>query len=94
MHFTNQKLKIYALLGAVGGVLFMIGHCLIYCYEGLGTSGVQPLWAEMSEQRFVLSAILGFVGMALMLPAWVSVYGMIADNCGKRRVHIKNYLRS
>ena len=83
MQFTSQKLKIYALLGVVGGALFMIGDCLIYCYEGLGASGVQPLWAEMPEWRFVISAILGFIGMALMLPAGVSVYRMIADCCGK-----------
>ena len=37
----------------------------------------------MPEWRFVLSAILGFVGMALMLPAGVSVYRMVADRCGK-----------
>lgn len=63
--------------------MFMIGDCLIYCYEGLGTSGVQLLWAELSEWRFVFSAILGFIGVALMLPAGVSVYRMITDCCGK-----------
>lgn len=83
MQLTNQKLKIYSILGVVGGVLFMIGDCLIYCYEGLGISGVQPMWAEMPEWRFVLSAVLGFMGMALMLPAGLSVYRMIADCCGK-----------
>ena len=80
MQFTAQKLKKYALLGVIGGVLFMTGDCLIFCYEGLGASGVQPLWAQMPEWRFVLSAILGFIGMALMLPAGISVYRMIADS--------------
>lgn len=83
MQFTAQKLKKYALLGVIGGVLFMTGDCLIFCYEGLGASYVQPLWAQMPEWRFVLSAILGFIGMALMLPAGISVYRMIADSCGK-----------
>ena len=83
MKFTNKKLKIYALLGVVGGAMFMIGDCLIFCYEGLGSSGVQPLWVQMPEWRFVVSAILGFIGMALMLPAGVSVDRMIADRCGK-----------
>ncbi len=83
MQLTSQKMKIYAMLGMIGGVLFMVGDCLIYCYEGLGTSGVQPLWAQMPEWRFVISAILGFIGMALMLPAGVSVYRMTADRCGK-----------
>lgn len=83
MRSTAQKLKIYSILGVAGGAMFMVGDCLIFCYEGLGSSGVQPLWAQMPEWRFVLSAILGFIGMALMLPAGASVYRMIADRCGK-----------
>ena len=55
MQLTNPKLIIYALLGVVGGEMFMIGDCLIFCYEGLGSSVVQPLWAEMPEWRLVLS---------------------------------------
>lgn len=83
MQFTGRKPKKYALLGMAGGVLFMVGDCLIFCCEGLGASGVQPLWAQMPEWRFVLSAVLGFIGTALMLPAGLSVYRMIAESCGK-----------
>ncbi|MCR5122166.1 MAG: hypothetical protein K6B74_07080, partial [Ruminococcus sp.] len=31
----------------------------------------------------IISAVLGFIGMSLMLPACLSFYRMIADTCGK-----------
>ncbi len=58
MQFKAKKLKNYALLGVIGGVLFMTGDCLIFCYEGLGSSGVQPLWAQMPEWGFVLDEFM------------------------------------
>ena len=77
------KNKLYALSGFIGALLFMTGDCLIYCKTGLNNSSVEPLWSEMSEQRFIISAVLGFIGMSLMLPACLSFYRMIADTCGK-----------
>jgi hypothetical protein len=79
----NKKYRLYALSGFIGALLFMTGDCLIYCKTGLNNSSVEPLWSEMSEQRFIISAVLGFIGMSLMLPACLSFYRMIADTCGK-----------
>lgn len=81
--FDAEKSKLYALSGFIGALLFMTGDCLIYCKTGLDNSTVEPLWVEMSEQRFIISAVLGFIGMSLMLPAFLSFYRMIADTCGK-----------
>ena len=67
-----KKNRIYALSGSIGGIFFMAGDCLLYCKAGLSNSTVEPLWAEMSEQRFIISAVLGFIGMSLMLPACIS----------------------
>ena len=78
-----QKMKFYALLGFIGGIFFMIGDCLIFCYKGYSNADIDPLWSEVAEWRFVLSAWLGFLGMALMLPAFYSYYKMIEETCGK-----------
>ena len=78
-----RKNSIFAFLGSIGAVFFMVGDCLLYCKSGLSNSTVEPLWADMSEQRFVISAVLGFIGMSLMLPACVSFYRMTAEVCGK-----------
>lgn len=63
----SKKYKLYALSGFFGALMFMTGDCLIYCKAGLTNTYFEPLWAEMSEQRFIISAVLGFIGMSLML---------------------------
>ena len=78
-----KKNNIFAFSGFIGALFFMVGDCLLYCKAGLSNSTVEPLWAEMSEQRFIISAVLGFIGMSLMLPACVSFYRMTAEVCGK-----------
>ncbi len=81
-YIRNMRL---AFLGLVGAVFFMAGDCLIFCKAGLTDQTVEPLWAQMAEQRFIISTVLGFIGMVLMLPAWISFRRMIADTC-KRAV--------
>ena len=78
-HNTNAT---YALLGVLGGLLFVAGDGFFYWYQGNCGADIDPLWAELPEWRFVLSAVLGFAGMILMLPAFVSFYRMIARTCG------------
>ena len=75
--------RLYALLGFLGGLLFVAGDCLIYCFKGNTGADIEPLWSNVSEWRFILSAVLGFVGMILMLPAMLSFYRMIDRTCGK-----------
>lgn len=77
--------KIFALMGFVGGLLFVVGDGLLYWYAGNSGNGtdVDPLWAGLPEWRFVLSFVLGFAGMILMLPAFVSFYRMIAATFGR-----------
>lgn len=77
--------KYFALMGFVGGLLFVVGDGLFYWYAGNNSNGidVDPLWAGLPEWRFVLSYVLGFAGMILMLPAFVSFYKMIAATCGR-----------
>lgn len=75
--------RLYALLGVLGGLLFVAGDCLIYCFEGNSGADIEPLWANVAEWRFILSAIFGFAGMMLMLPAMLSFYRMIDRTCGK-----------
>ena len=86
-----KKNRIYALSGSIGGIFFMAGDCLLYCKAGLSNSTVEPLWAEMSEQRFIISAVLGFIGMSLMLPACISFYRMIAATCPKAIQILTNF---
>lgn len=84
VELNNRKMKSYAMLGVLGGVLFMIGDCLIYCYKGFENAGIDPLWSRVGEWRFILSTWLGFVGMALLLPAFLSFYAMVVTTCGKK----------
>ena len=86
-----KKNRIYALSGSIGGIFFMAGDCLLYCKAGLSNSTVEPLWAEMSEQRFIISAVLGFIGMSLMLPACICFYRMIAATCPKAIQILTNF---
>jgi hypothetical protein len=72
-----------SLLGVVGGVFFIAGDCLIYCYEGTLGGDIDPLWNGVSMWRFVLSAVLGFIGMVLMIPAYISFKKMIDISCGR-----------
>ena len=83
MNDHGKTMETYALMGFIGGILFVIGDCLLYCYKGYRDLGIDPKWIEVGEWRFVLSAWLGFVGMALMLPAFYSYYKMIEETCGK-----------
>ncbi len=53
------------------------------CFHIISDLGIDPLWIEVNEWRFVLSAWLGFAGMILMLPAFYSYYKMIEETCGK-----------
>lgn len=75
--------KMFSMLGFIGSLLFMTGDCLLYCEDGLSVTSYEPLWSVMPEWRFIVSAVLGFVGMSLMLPACVSFNRMIAETCGK-----------
>ncbi|WP_365699129.1 DUF6796 family protein [Ruminococcus sp.] len=79
----NARMKRYSLSGLLGGIVFMVGDCLLFCYEGAQDKTVEPAWADMAEWRFVASAVLGFVGMTLMLPAFIAFYKMIAACCGR-----------
>ncbi|MCR5356928.1 MAG: hypothetical protein K6E63_05935 [Lachnospiraceae bacterium] len=83
MNKHRREMETYALMGFVGGIIFVIGDCLLYCYKGYSDLGIDPLWIEVDEWRFVLSAWLGFTGMVLMLPAFYSYYKMIEETCGK-----------
>ena len=80
---STGKLKIYSLLGVLGGIAFMIGDCLLFCYPGYTNADIDPLWSGVSEWRFICSAWLGFLGMSLMLPAFLSFYLMISKTCGR-----------
>ena len=71
-----------SLLGVIGGLFFMAGDCLIFCYKGNTGVEIDPLWLDVSMWRFVLSAVFGFIGMALMIPAYFSFKKMIDDTCG------------
>ena len=51
----------------------MIGDCLLYCYAGYSNVDIDPLWVGVAERRFVLSAWMGFLGMAFMLPGYYSL---------------------
>ena len=70
-------------MGFIGGVFFMAGDCLIYCYKGTTGGEIDPLWVDVAMWRFVLSAILGFIGMFLRMPAYLSFKKMIDESCGK-----------
>ncbi len=83
MNKHRRTMETYAFMGFVGGIIFVIGDCLLYCYKGYSDLGIDPLWIEVDEWRFVLSAWLGFAGMILMLPAFYSYYKMIEETCGK-----------
>ncbi|MBR3636938.1 MAG: hypothetical protein IKN45_03350 [Lachnospiraceae bacterium] len=78
-----NKHKLQSLLGVIGGVFFMAGDCLIYCYKGTTGGEIDPLWVDVAMWRFVLSAVLGFIGMAFMIPAYLSFKKMIDESCGK-----------
>ena len=81
--YYSKRMKLYALLGFIGGIFFMTGDCLIFCYKGFSNADIEPLWSGVAEWRFVLSAWLGFAGMAFMLPAFYSFYRMIEATCGR-----------
>ena len=78
-----NKHKLQSLLGVIGGVFFMAGDCLIYCYKGTTGREIDSLWINVAMWRSVLSAILGFIGMFLMIPAYLSFKKMIDESCGK-----------
>lgn len=67
-----NKHQFRSLLGVIGGIFFMAGDCLIYCYKGNIGAEIDPLWIDVSMWRFVISAIFGFIGMSLMIPAYLS----------------------
>ena len=77
-----NKHQFRSLLGVIGGVFFMAGDCLIYCFQGSTWQDIEPLWINVPMWRFVLSAIFGFIGMSLMIPAYLSFKKMIDDTCG------------
>jgi len=83
MNDHRRTMEIYAFMGFIGGIVFVIGDCLLYCYKGYSGLGVDSKWIEVDEWRFILSAWLGFAGMILMLPAFYSYYKMIEETCGK-----------
>lgn len=78
-----DKHRLQSLFGVAGGAFFMAGDCLIYCYKGTMGGDIDPLWIDVSMWRFVLSAVFGFIGMVLMIPAYVSFKKMIDDSCGR-----------
>lgn len=76
--------KVNAILGFAGAVLFMIGDCLLYVYPGrVADMDIDPVFADMPVWRFTVSALLGFLGMALMLFGFQSLYSMTKKVCGK-----------
>lgn len=77
-----NKHQFRSLLGVIGGIFFMAGDCLIFCYKGNIGAEIDPLWIDVSMWRFVISAIFGFIGMSLMIPAYLSFKKMIDDTCG------------
>ena len=80
--YSRQKRN--AILGFIGGVLFMIGDCLLYVYPGRDAHlDIDPVFESMPAWRFTASAFLGFIGMALMLFGFQSLYEMTKKVCGK-----------
>ncbi len=66
----------------------MIGDCLLYIYPGRDAHiDIDPVFAEMPVWRFTVSAFFGFMGMALMLFGFQSLYQMTKKVCGKRMQH-------
>ena len=84
----NDKQKKNAITGFAGAVLFMIGDCLLYIYPGRDARiDIDPVFVDMPVWRFTVSAFLGFMGMALMLFGFQSLYLMTKKVCGKRMQH-------
>ena len=80
--YTRQKRN--AILGFIGGVLFMTGDCLLYVYPGRNADlDIDPVFESMPAWRFTASAFLGFIGMAIMLFGFQSLYEMTKKVCGK-----------
>lgn len=81
----NKKYRSFGLLGLIGGVLFMIGDCLLFVYPDRDTAlDVDPVFAEMPVWRFTVSALLGVIGMGFMLFGFQSLYAMTKAVCGKK----------
>jgi len=73
-----------AILGVIGGVLFMTGDCLLYVFPGRDPAAdIDPVFASMPVWRFMLSAFLGLIGMAFMLFGFQSLYSMTKNVCGR-----------
>ena len=82
MDSVSQKRN--AIIGFIGGVIFMIGDFLLYMFPGRNPDlDVDPVFADMPVWRFTGSALCGFIGMALMLFGFQSLYGMTKRVCGK-----------
>ena len=80
--FESEKKR--ALIGFLGGVLFMAGDLLLYIFPGRDTElDVDPVFIDMPVWRFTGSAFLGLIGMALMLIGFQSFYAMTRKVCGK-----------
>ena len=74
-----------AYMGIIGPVLFSIGDWLIYLHPGLNLQfDVQPLWAEMSSWRFVLSTWCGMIGGIVMMFGAYSAYQAIRTELGEK----------
>ena len=69
-----------ALLGFLGGVVFMIGDCLLYVYPGRDPAlDIDPVFASMPAWRSNVSAFLGFIGMASLVCGKMYLHGNVPE---------------
>ena len=60
-----NKHQFRSLLGVIGGIFFMAGDCLIYCYKGNIGAEIDPLWIDVSMWRFIDGEVLDICGSYL-----------------------------
>ena len=64
----------FVLLGVVGGVFFIAGDCLIYCYEGTLGGDIDPLWNGVSIVVNQVILLFFVVGIGMIVHGFVILH--------------------
>ena len=83
----NDKIRKYLILGIIGGVLTMIGDCMLCGVDSYGATGGLDQYAVMavkiSYTRIGLAGFFGFVGIPLTVFGFYVLYMTLEDKGSK-----------
>lgn len=79
----NNKVKKYLVLGIIGGILTMIGDCLLCGTDSYGAAGGLDRYAVMAQKisysRIGLAGFFGFIGIPVTVFGFYVLYMSLAD---------------